>query len=133
MSIQSLWPHPHPGFAHLLPSREKATPLTSQSGLLPLWEKVAKGRMRGEPQIPAFQWAANLIASFAARASAWGLDPRAARGEGSARVGRSAHQGPLTLTLSPAGAASRMARMEQLDFVAIHIPVRGSFIHVAPR
>src|SRR5690606_21186888 len=34
---------------HLLPSREKATPLTSQSGLLPLWDKVPEGRMRGEP------------------------------------------------------------------------------------
>jgi hypothetical protein len=43
----SVWPHPHPGFAHLLPSREKATPQTSQSDLLPWWEKVPEGRMRG--------------------------------------------------------------------------------------
>ncbi len=47
----SALPHPHPGFAHLLPSREKVTPQTSQSGLLPLWEKVPEGRMRGGPTV----------------------------------------------------------------------------------
>lgn len=82
---------------------------------------------------PAFRRLTNIIASVAARASAWGHDPRAARGEGSARVGRGAHQGPLTLTLSPQGEATGRLQGEQMDFVAIHIPVRGSFIHVAPR
>lgn len=67
-----------------------------------------------------------FIASVAAQGSAWGHDPRAVRGEGSARVGRGAHQGPLTLTLSP-------STPPPPDFVVIHIPVRGSFIHVAPR
>ena len=60
-----------------------------------------------------------IIASVAARASAWGHDPRAARGEGSARVGRSAHQGPLTLTLSPQGEATGRPHGEQMDFVAV--------------
>jgi hypothetical protein len=46
--IQFKRPHPHPGFAHLLPSREKAIePRTLSVALLPLWEKVPEGRMRG--------------------------------------------------------------------------------------
>src|SRR5690606_25491943 len=38
---------------HLLPSREKAIePRILCVGLLPLWEKVPEGRMRGEPHPP---------------------------------------------------------------------------------
>ena len=41
-------PRPHPPFGHLLPSREKAdTQCSRLDSLLPLWEKVPKGRMRG--------------------------------------------------------------------------------------
>jgi len=68
----------------------------------------------------------SFISAIAAHRPAWGLDPRAAKGEGSARLDGRAQQGPLTLTLSP-------STVPQPDFVAIHIPVRGSFIHVAPR
>ncbi len=41
-------PHPHPGFAHLLPSREKAPAECARFHRpLPLWERVPEGRVRG--------------------------------------------------------------------------------------
>jgi hypothetical protein len=77
--------------------------------------------------VQALVRARSFISAIAAQGPAWGLDPRAAQGEGSVRRSRSMHQGPLTLTLSPSSVS------QQPDFVAVHIPVRGSFIHVAPR
>jgi hypothetical protein len=44
-----------------------------------------------------------------------------------------AWSGPLALALAPEGEAVRTARAINPGFVPVHIPVRGSFVHVAPR
>jgi hypothetical protein len=59
-----------------------------------------------------------------------GRGRRGAPGEGAFRWILGAWQGPLTLALSPEGEGTmgRGRHSSQADYLAIHIPLRGSFV-----